>query len=465
MRIIILLTIIILIAGCNQQSNIVNLTENTDIGIGSNLTIDDNETLSNLTIVNNETESDGEDNESVSDSSVEDNETETDVEDDEVDSDDFETDLNSTTDDESEIEDETDYDEEFLDLDTEAVFKKTDCSVPPARNFDWPYYDGPMIDTHLHIASIPDGEVDEDYEEPLLGFNIGMDDYACMMKYENTSKAFAFFPVWEPIIPQQLEVVNITMDKYPGQFVPFIMPPDSDDSPDGFPTVTADKLEEMLEKYPGLFKGYGEIGLYERGDHGGPKGAPELPPDSQRLQEIYPIIRKHNLMIYFHLGEGQKKSFEKVLDENPDLTFIWHGDQLIPYEDGGQDLSDVEEILSEHPNVYYGVDELYGDVWLLNPDASKEDFLAHFKDYKPLLKKDLDTWKGFIGRHPDQVIWGSDRGVSTVWSVDEEVAFTLNNYTRTFIGRLDPSVQEKFAYKNAEKLIAKSGITANTPTD
>jgi hypothetical protein len=28
----------------------------------------------------------------------------------------------------------------------------------------------------------------------------------------------------------------------------------------------------------------------------------------------------------------------------------------------------------------------------------------------------------------------------------------LNDYSRMFIGRLDPSVQEKFAYKNAEKL-------------
>lgn len=448
-----------MIAGCNQQSNIET---------GSNLTIGDNETeldeknetISNLSIVNNGTESDGEENESDSDSGVEDNETISDLEDNEteIDAEDNETDLEN---DGSEIEDdETDYDEddEFLDLDIEAVFKKTDCLVPPARNFDWPYYDGPMIDTHLHIASIPDGEVDEDQEEPLLGFNIGMDDYACMMKYENTSKAFAFFPVWEPIIPQQLEVVNTTMDKYPGQFVPFIMPPDSDDSPDGFPTVTAEELDEMLERYPGLFKGYGEIGLYARGDHGGPKGAPELPPDSQRLQEIYPIIRKHNLMIYFHLGEGQKDSFEKALDENPDLIFIWHGDQLISYEDGEQDLSNVEEILSKHPNVYYGVDELYGDVFLLNPDTSKEEFLAHFKNYKPLLKKDLATWKGFIERHPDQVIWGTDRGWSTAWSIDEEVALTLNNYTRTFIGKLDPSVQEKFAYKNAEKLINRSGI-------
>ena len=72
-----------------------------------------------------------------------------------------------------------------------------------------------------------------------------------------------------------------------------------------------------------------------------------------------------------------------------------------------------------------------------------------------MLGKDLATWKDFIERHPDQVLWGTDRGVGSTWSLDPEVALTLNNYTRAFIGRLDPSVQEKFAYKNAERLFSK----------
>ena len=241
------------------------------------------------------------------------------------------------------------------------------------------------------------------------------------------------------------------MEKYPGRFIPFIMPPDDDGSVDGFPTVDAQELNEMLSVYPGLFAGYGEIGLYQR-----PNGAPALPPDSQRLLEIYPIIREHNLIVYFHLGEGQKKAFEKVLDANPDITFIWHGDQLVKYENGRQNLKDVEDILSRHPNVYYGIDELYGDEYLIRPGVKKEEFLEHFDNYEILLKKDLDTWKGFIGRHPDQVLWDTDRGVGATWSLDTDVAITLNNYTRAFIGRLDPSVQEKYAYKNAEKLFGVS---------
>ena len=137
--------------------------------------------------------------------------------------------------------------------------------------------------------------------------------------------------------------------------------------------------------------------------------------------------------------------------------FIFHGDQLIQCGTCDRTLDDVAEILENHPNVYYGVDELYGDVVLLNDDHTKEEFIAHFKDYEPLLEKDLKTWKKFIEEHPNQVLWDTDRGVGSTWSIDLEVALVLNDYSRAFIGRLDPTVQEKFAYKNAQRLMERNG--------
>ncbi len=167
-------------------------------------------------------------------------------------------------------------------------------------------------------------------------------------------------------------------------------------------------------------------------------------------------------MVYFHLGGGMRKAFEKVLDENPDIDFIFHGDQLITYnDDGTQDLSIIDKILSNHPNVYYGVDELYGDVFLLNPETSKETFLEHFNNYKPLLNVDVSTWKAFIERHPDQVMWDTDRGWSAPWSMDRDVGLQLVDYSRAFIGKLSPLVQEKYAYQNAEKLFAKHAPPVN----
>ncbi|MBI2102424.1 amidohydrolase family protein [Candidatus Woesearchaeota archaeon] len=335
----------------------------------------------------------------------------------------------------------------------EKAFADINCPAAPPRNFPDSYYKGPMVDTHIHIRSLPDGQPgfpDEYYTGENVGIKRSIAEWVCMMDYEGTSKVLAFFAVWDPITQESLDLVKLTLEKYPDRFIPFIMPPDNDGSADGSSTVDAAQLQKMLDVYPDLFQGYGEIGLY-----GHPGGAPALPPDSKRLKEIYPVILNNQLLVYFHLGEGQKESFEKVLDENPNITFIWHGDQLIDCGSCDGTLDDVADILENHPNVYYGVDELYGDVNLLREEVSKEEFIAHFNDYQSLLKKDVATWKYFIEHHPDQVLWGTDRGVGSSWSLDPQVAITLNNYTRAFIGKLDPAVQEKFAYKNAEKLFSE----------
>ncbi len=339
----------------------------------------------------------------------------------------------------------------------ERSFERIDCPKPrdPTTLPDG-YYKGTLIDSHVHMLSLPDRETGSVFIGDNLGTTLSVDKWICMMNVEGTSKAFTFFPVWEPIIPESIDLVKQALEKYPGRFIPFIMPPDSDSSPNGYPTVDAQELEKMLNVKPGLFKGYGEIGLYARDG-----GAKALAPDSQRLTDIYPIIRKHVLVMYFHPGFNQKEALERAAQANRDITFVFHGGHLyvIPKNQAGishdpKILSDIEEILYNNPNIYYGVDELYGGDWLLQPGKSKDEFLANFADYASLLETDVAMFKGFIERHPDQVMWGSDRGVSASWDKDADVALALNDYVRAFIGKLDPSVQEKFASENAEKIFA-----------
>lgn len=340
---------------------------------------------------------------------------------------------------------------------TRALAESECPEAPPAPDFG-PMYMGPLYDTHIHIPHPPDGPEALDFlptSRPSLGTNLTIADYACTFTREGTGKVFAFFPVYSGEEETHLPIVKGTMERYPNLFIPFIMPPDRDDRPDGFPTVDASVFGDMLAVYPGLFRGYGEIGLYARGDHGGPTGAPALPPDSLRLREIYPIVRKNDLLVYFHLGEGQQAAFERTLAANPNITFIFHGDQLIVYENGGQNLTALDEILSRHPNARYGIDELYGDVWLLHPNKSKQEFFTHFDDYEILLEQDVATWKAFIERHPNQVLWGTDRGVANTWTMDPDVGMILTRYARAFIARLNPAVQENFAYKNAERLLSR----------
>ncbi|MBI2148375.1 hypothetical protein HYU23_01745 [Candidatus Woesearchaeota archaeon] len=350
----------------------------------------------------------------------------------------------------------------------EKIWKKRiDDSIAPTpcpdiNKLEFPsnYYQGPLIDTHLHIPAIPDGlpEEGEEYslEEELegrfggpgavLGFNIKMSQIACNLKREGTMKNFAFFPVYQEIPLQLLEIWNDTMYKYPEIFTPFIMSSGNDNEPNGFPTVDSKTLREMLAVYPNLFKGYGEIGLYAR-ENG---GSPALSPDSQMLTYIYPIIREENLVIYFHLEKDHKDNFETVLEQNPDINFIWHGDQL--------SISEVEDVLNKHPNAYYGIDDFWGgdrNLFLMFVGKSKNAYLdATNKKFDDIINKDVKTWKSVIERHPDQLIWGTDRG-DAVWNYDLEVGQMQVKIARAFIGRLDPSVQEKFAYKNAERIFAE----------
>lgn len=339
-----------------------------------------------------------------------------------------------------------------------AAFKHHDCPRVTWRRYGDAFYAGPLIDTHYHIPNIPDyppgerGDVrDPDDVQPVLGDNVTIPQIVCTLEQEGTDKVFAFFPVYPEIPKPMVEVARRAMERYPDRFVPFIMPPDNDNDPRGFPTVNAAMLKKMLKVRSGLFRGYGEIGLYARG--GG--GSPALPPDAKRLREIYPVVRKHRLVVYFHLGEGMQESFERVLSENPDIRFIFHGDQLVRYENGRQNLQDIEDIIREHPNVSYTVDELYGDEFLVNADHTKADFLAHLENYEELLAEDLATWKGIIERYPDQFLWGTDRSDNVAWDHDADIGQAHANYGRAFIARLDPTVQEKFAYRNAERLLGR----------
>ncbi len=335
----------------------------------------------------------------------------------------------------------------------DAAFQNADCPEPVPREYPAGSYTGPLWDTHIHVPPIADGPLaalglDN---RPILGGNITMGDIACTFATEGTDRVFSFFSVWDgAMTTAMVETARRTAEEYSDAFVPFIMPPDHDDSPTGSPTVDAETLEHMLNLSPDLFAGYGEIGLYARN-----RGSAELPPDDSKMLAIYDLLTKKGIsLVYVHLGIGHEDNLARAAEMYPHLNFIFHGDQLVVYEaDAHQNLSAVDELLTNHSNIFYGIDELYGDDFLLRPEVSKEKFFAHFEHPEPLLEEDIATWSAFIERHPTQVLWGTDRGWSSAWSLDVQTGLLLTDYARAFIGRLNPDVQELYAYQNAERLI------------
>lgn len=325
---------------------------------------------------------------------------------------------------------------------TFAKTRTTQSHCSPAtnvRNEAWaPYYAGTLIDTHYHIAS----PLDVSSPRPKLGENVTLREMKCVLKAEGTRKVFAFWPVFSSYPYNEFLDWTVKAEgRYPKRFVHFLMPPGPDDIP---PTMGAKKIKNMLRDYPGLFQGYGEIGLYERGE----RSADDYPPDAEIFQKIYPVVRNHKLMVYFHPGEGQDDNLATVLGDNPDINFVVHGDQIQPY---------ISDLMDQYDNIYYSVDMLYGDQYLLRADGTKEDFLNGFDDFDTIMAIDLATWKPMIEAHPNRFLWSTDRG-DAVWTYDKKVGRTLANYGRAFIARLDSDVQEKFAYKNARRLIRQSGV-------
>lgn len=151
---------------------------------------------------------------------------------------------------------------------------------------------------------------------------------------------------------------------------------------------------------------------------------------------------------------GHRWALKRVLKKYPNINFVIHGEE-IETKNGTLDFGSVGDLLEDYPNLYFTVNQLYGNQFLLRPKGTKEEFFQDLQDYEPLLEIDKENWKEAIEAHPDQFMWGTDRG-DAVWTYHKDVGKKLTDYGRTFIAELDPAVQKKFAYKNAQKLIKRS---------
>lgn len=153
-------------------------------------------------------------------------------------------------------------------------------------------------------------------------------------------------------------------------------------------------------------------------------------------------------MVHMHLEDGQIDNLARALAAHPNVTFIVHGDQT---QDG------IGSLMDTFPHIYYTVDALYGDQYLLHPREDPASFLIKTNNYSPLLEIDLGDWKESIEAHPERFMWGTDRGGIVIWAWDQDVSLRLTDYARAFIEQLDPDVQELVAYKKAERLISLAG--------
>lgn len=319
----------------------------------------------------------------------------------------------------------------------------TSCSPNPiARIFnDAPYYTGPLIDDHFHMPQF--FKIADHPEAPVLDQDISKRDVACLFTKNRVKSALAFYGIPSHLKTTALKSIKEIKQQYPGtiqHFLEFVV----------FPGYSVDptQIKVILDTNKGLFKGYGELSLYL------PHYA-NVKPNDPAMKELYKIAGDFSLIVMMHPLEGQQQAVEEALRDNPNTQFLFHAAERLSSAN-----MFLDTFLEKYPNAHYSVDiVLFGEAAngrpLLDAAANKQDFITKFKqNWQNTLNSNVALWKSKIEKHPDQFLWGTDRGAS-LWNYDQEIAAVLEEYSRAFIGQIDPSVQEKFAYKNAEVLLKK----------
>ncbi len=318
------------------------------------------------------------------------------------------------------------------------------CDLKPkTREFAaQPYYSGSLIDSHVHmpVASniVSSVAIQSGFEDMPHEGQVSLDYIHCLFKSEGISKLYGFFLVPNLVAEQSINsIVDITK-KYPDTFIAFYMP-----TPIDSVNPSPVEVERIFDENEGLFSGIGEIKFaFDEVKNHGP-----LDPD---YMELYGLAEKKNMIVMMHPASDHKDEVERIIKEYPKVKFLLHG---------GHADNWIIDVISKYPNVYYSIDatitSLYGfDSRQFSKSPTKEEWLKFMrKNFDSQLDKAVDQWKENIQNNPDRFLWGTDRWYG--WQFDYKVGGLIEEFSRSFIGQLDINTQEKFAHKNAEKLLSK----------
>jgi hypothetical protein len=312
-----------------------------------------------------------------------------------------------------------------------------------------PYYEGVLFDAHLHLPTqlrgVSDASAEFGLPTPMWNDELSPEYVKCLFDKEGTSGAFSFHLLTKFSTTAEVAIAKEMEHMYPGVFVHFLMPTMINETID--PSTEA--IGKILEDNPGLFRGIGELKMFDGKS-----------PDDPYILSILDLAKKHDLIVMMHPFGHHKSAVEKIVRLYPNVTFLIHG---IVNDEGPavveSNLSWVEKLIMNNSNVYYSIDAdglpIYG--WLARHEGSivpKQELLPYaLSQFETGLNQNLQQYKQIIEAHPNRFLSGTDRWYRTHY--DEEISALIEEHRRAFIGRLVPGVQERFAHTNAENLFKK----------
>ncbi len=313
-----------------------------------------------------------------------------------------------------------------------------------------PYYGGELFDAHLHLPTAAEAvstvAIRIGIPAPAWDSELSLEYLHCLFGKEGVSRAYGFhlFTKYYPSL--EIKKAKEMDKKYPGMIVHFLMP--TMIGPNIDPDISA--VRKALEDNPGLFRGLGELKMFDGKS-----------PDDPYILGLLDLAREYKLIVMMHPFNEHKAAIEKIVRQYHDVTFLFHGIDYVKPEGGGDIIDNrdwLEKLIANNDNVYYSLEgrlPFYG--WLREHKGEavpKEELLPYVKSQFDLyLKEDTALYKKMIELYPDRFLRGTDRMHRPHF--DQELSALIVEYSRGFIGRLAPLVQEKYAHENAEKLLGQ----------
>lgn len=350
------------------------------------------------------------------------------------------------------------------DTDTIAV---ADCStelpslspdpIGSLNGYDGAFYEGPLFETSLQMGDSGSRAT-------------SATTLASLMNTHNIIRAMTMFGVdaeddidLDLAEDEGLAFIAAVINAAPCRIHPFFIRGTGDSD-----SLDTDNIETVITTTATTFgtqilRGVGELEIYK-------ESWGLLDADAPGLTAIYDIAAQNNLNIFAHWAGGpdrlgpdvglpQRTTSEKshlatIFESYPDVNFIFH---LFPTDIE----TEIFDLMDTYDNFYFSVDLshfLQRIPWargLLECFSDGDDPVTEFvqefdANVQAMLDQAVERYQPLIEAHPDQFMWGTEN--VEPYDFEAEVFSRAILFTRAFIAQLDESVQEKFAYQNAEAL-------------
>jgi len=319
--------------------------------------------------------------------------------------------------------------------------EKEPCNLPTnARAYNVePYYTGPWIDSHVHMpvsSQIVSTVADQAGLLNMAAFDdeLNIDYLICLFDSEGITKTIGFYLAPTPVFSSSIRMVKNIEERYPGKIVAFYMP-----TPLPSYNPPPAEVQEIIDENKELFHGIGEVkfAYYT---------IPNDKPEDPQYLKLYQIANDGKLVVMMHPAVDHKDEVESFLKRYPQAIFFLHGESE----------AWVFDLMEKYSNLYFQIGHeihTFGTTREhIQRAFTKEEWLTYFKPrFQESLDAEVQKWKPIIAKHPDRLTVGTDRWYP--WHFDADAGALMEEFERSFLGQFEPEVQEKLAWKNAEKLL------------